>query len=56
MFQDLSSTSTLKGLNNLPDHKAWWTSLANERVVLHVLMGSVCLSLHVCMVDLGEIT
>jgi hypothetical protein len=43
-------------LKKLPGHKAWWAPLADGRMVLHVLMGNVCLSVDVCMVDLGEIT
>ncbi len=31
----------------LLDHKAWWTPLADGRMVLLVLMGSVCLSVDV---------
>jgi hypothetical protein len=27
----------------LLDHKAWWTPLADGKMALHVLMGSVCL-------------
>jgi hypothetical protein len=36
-------------------HKAWWTPLADGKMVLHVLMGSVCLSVDVYMVDIGGI-
>jgi len=40
----------------IPDHKAWWTPLEDKKMVLHMLMGSVCLSVDVCMVYLGDIT
>jgi hypothetical protein len=40
----------------LLDHKTWWTPLADGKMVLHVLLGSVCLSVNVYMVDLGGIT
>jgi hypothetical protein len=40
----------------LPYHKAWWTPLADGIMVLHLLMSILCLSVDVCMVDLGDVT
>jgi hypothetical protein len=40
----------------LPDCKAWWTILADGILVLHLLVSIICLSVDVCMVNLGDAT
>jgi hypothetical protein len=39
----------------LPDHKAWWTPLADGKMVLHLMVSIVGLTVDVCMVDLGDV-